>query len=118
MPNEANLQTFLPEHCTAPPADPSSPASHDPSASRGDGAAYITKAPVLVGCYAQWETENIGQPGCTWWDTPPRPGTSASRAEQRVEQRAGEEWALTPSGQRLSDWVRELDGSDYFGPHG
>ncbi len=113
-----NTPTFLPELCTTPPGDPSSPANHEPETSTGDPSAYMAKAPILLGCFAQWETGELDAPGCSWWDTPPRPGTSASLAAQRREQRAGEQWGRTPAGQELQEWVRELSGSVSLGPSG
>ena len=117
-PNQENDPMFLPEKCTTPPADPSSPANHEPGTSTGNPAAYMPKAAILLVCFGQWETENLESSSCSWWDTPPRPGTSGSRAEQRTEQRAGEAWSESPEGQATGDWVSELAGSDYFGPHG
>ena len=111
-----NSPSFLPELCVPPPADPSSPANHSPQASTGDSAGYMSKAPFLLGCFAQWETDNIDASSCSWWDTPPRPGTGASRAARREEQRVAEAWGQSPTGQRLEDALSGLSASDTFGP--
>ena len=111
-----NMPGTLPELCTQPPADPSSPTNHDPSTSMGSAPAYSAKAPILLSCYGEWETENLEASGCSWWNTPPRPQTAASRAAQRAERRAGEEWGATASGQRLAEWVDAFDASDFFQP--
>jgi hypothetical protein len=115
-PNTSNDPMFLPERCTRPPADPSSPANHQEGTSTGNPVGYSEKFPVLLACYGQYETDTMDAAGCTWWDTPPRPGTSASRAEQRTERRQGEAWTETAAGRRLRDWVREFAGSEPFGP--
>jgi hypothetical protein len=76
--------------------------------------AYSIKAPVLLACFAQWEFRGEGafdRPGCDWWNTPPRPGTAAARAEQRQQRLAGERWAEGAGGDALEEWVRELASS-------
>jgi hypothetical protein len=111
-----NTPMFLPEMCTTPPADPSNPANHEPGTSMGDGPSYMEKAPILLTCYGEWETGDLEQTGCTWWNTPPRPGSSASRALQRSERRDGERWVASAPGQRLAEWVDAFDASDFFQP--
>ena len=111
-----NTPGFLPEHCTTPPANPSDPANHAPGTSTGDGPSYLEKAPTLLTCYGEWDTGNLEQTGCTWWNTPPAPGTSASRATQRAERRAGEQWAQSPAGSNLREWVQEFSAAEFFGP--
>jgi len=102
--------------CTTPPADPSSPGNHAPGTSMGNAPAYMQKAPILLTCYGEWETDTLEQAGCTWWNTPPRPGSAGARAMRQAEHRAGEEFAASAPGQELAEWVREFDGSDFFGP--
>jgi len=111
-----NTPGFLPEHCTTPPANPSDPANHAPGTSMGDGPSYLEKAPTLLTCYGEWDTGNLEQSGCTWWNTPAAPGSGASRASQRAERRAGEQWAQSPAGANLREWVHDLSGADFFGP--
>jgi len=113
---DQNMPTFLPELCTTPPADPSSPGNHAPGTSMGDAGSYAAKAPILLACFGQWETGALDAPGCSWWDTPSRPGTAAASAEQRRERLAGERLAESAAGQQLEEWVREFAGSVSFGP--
>lgn len=87
---------FLPEKCAS---------------STGSPNGYSSKAPGLLTCYGQWETDGIGAPGCSWWDTPPQPGSAAASSQQRAED------ALLPS-QALRDWVEALAGKISYGPRG
>jgi hypothetical protein len=86
----------LPEHCAT---------------STGSATGYSNKAPGLLACFGQWETDNLDAPGCSWWDTPPKPGSAAASSQQRAEER------LTPS-QELRDWVDALAGDVSYGPQG
>lgn len=111
-----NLPTFLPEGCTEVPADPSSVANHAPGTSMGDSVSYAEKAPILLACFGQWETKQLDAPACSWYNTPPRPATPASRKAQNAERAAGERWLDTAAGQKLKEWVREFAGSISLGP--
>jgi hypothetical protein len=111
-----NLPTFLPELCTKPPADPSSPGNHNPATSMGDPGGYSTKVPILLACFAQYESGNLDAPGCSWFNTPPKPGTAGSQALQRQERSAGERWGETQDGQQLREWVRAFSGTISLGP--
>ena len=69
------------------------------------------KAPVLLACYGQWETDSLDASSCSWWDTPPQPGSAAAAAQRRAEDR------LAPT-KALRDWVDALAGEISYGPHG
>jgi hypothetical protein len=78
--------------------------------------AYAGKAPLLLACYAQWETEELEADGCSWFDTPPRPGTLAAEQDARATRDAEKDAAETTDGKILSDWARDLAGEISFGP--
>ncbi|HYH58775.1 MAG TPA: right-handed parallel beta-helix repeat-containing protein [Thermoleophilaceae bacterium] len=86
---------FLPENC----------------ATSVGGNGYMAKVPGLLACFAQWESRELDQPGCTWWDTPPKPGTAAAASARRTAPEA----QLTPS-RALRDWVHDLAGQISYGP--
>ncbi len=79
-------------------------------------ANYSAKAPVLLSCFAQWETKELENGTCTWFDTPPRPGSKAFRAEQRSEQRRQQSVADSAEGRVLKEWARDLAGAISYGP--
>jgi hypothetical protein len=81
-------------------------------------ANYGMKVPMLLECFGQWESGELDAPGCTWFNTPPQPGTRAAAAERRAEQRAQEQFAGGSEGEALQDWVSELSGDVSFGPQG
>ena len=85
---------------SAPPRASRCPGSCRRTAptSMGSAGGYSSKAPGLLACYGQWETDNVDAPGCSWWDTPPQPGSAAAASQRRAEDR------LEPS-QALRDWV-------------
>jgi hypothetical protein len=79
---------------------------------------YAAKVPVLLACYGQWETGELEAPSCTWYDTPPKPGSAEAKqgqAEQlRMERQAGD----GDAGARITEWVEELAGEISYGPQG
>src|SRR5215213_349572 len=79
---------------------------------------YATKVPGLLDCFGQWESENLDAPGCTWFNTPPQPGTRASEAERREEQRLQDRLAGGSEAAAIQDWVSELSGDVSLGPQG
>ena len=91
-----SMPGFLPEDCAS---------------SMGSAPGYASKAPVLLACYGQWETGNLDASSCSWWDTPPQPGSAAAASQRRAEDR------LTPS-RALRDWVDALAGDISYGPQG
>ena len=95
MPDES-VPGFLPEKCAT---------------SMGSAAGYSEKAPVLLACYGQWETDMLDASSCSWWDTPAQPGRAAAASQRRPED------LLEPS-QVLRDWVDELAGDISYGPQG
>ena len=58
-----SMPGFLPEDC---------------GSSMGSAPGYTSKAPVLLACYGQWETDSLDASSCSWWDTPPQPGSAAA----------------------------------------
>ncbi len=97
-----SLPGFLPENC---------------STSIG-GPAYGGKVPGLLACFAAWETKELDAPGCTWYDTPPKPGSGGALAAQRQQRRAEKSLAHSDTGKRIEEWVREFSGEVSYGPHG
>ncbi len=91
-----SMPGFLPEDC---------------GSSMGSAAGYSAKAPVLLACYGQWEMDSLDASSCSWWDTPPQPGSAAAASERRAED------VLEPS-QDLRDWVDDLAGKISYGPEG
>ena len=78
--------------------------------SMGNAANYGPKAAVLLACFGQWETDNLDASSCSWWDTPPQPGSAASASARSAEE------GLTPS-KALREWVHDLAGEISYGPH-
>jgi parallel beta helix pectate lyase-like protein len=95
MENES-VPGFLPEKCAT---------------SMGNAAGYSEKAPVLLGCYGQWETDMLDASSCSWWDTPPQPGGAAAASQRRPED------LIEPS-DVLREWVSDLAGDISYGPEG
>ena len=93
-----SMPGFLPEDCAS---------------SMGSAPGYSSKAPVLLACYGQWEMDSLDASSCSWWDTPPKPGSSASL----LGRGANAEDRLAPS-EALRDWVDELAGDISYGPEG
>jgi hypothetical protein len=81
------------------------------------GPAYLGKAALLLACYGQWETDQLDAGGCTWFDTPPRPGTAAAERAARDEADAEAEVAETRDGKILDEWIRDLAGEISYGPN-
>ena len=83
------------------------------------GANYSMKVPGLLNCFTNYEAEDYDGPGCTWFNTPPQPGTRAAAAERRQEQGGLEGQVATGSSEAaIQDWVSELSGQTSFGPQG
>ncbi len=80
------------------------------------GPAYSGKAPILLACYAQWETKEMDGPGCSWWDTPPQPDSAAARAELKAAKQQEKDLADSEEGRKIEDWVDELAGELSYGP--
>lgn len=80
------------------------------------GAGYVVKVPVLLACFAQYETDNISDGICTWFDTPPRPGSAAARSMQREAREQEKQLAGTPEGDQIRKWAAGLAGEVSFGP--
>ncbi|HEX6116644.1 MAG TPA: right-handed parallel beta-helix repeat-containing protein [Solirubrobacterales bacterium] len=80
--------------------------------------AYAAKVPMLLECFAQWESGELDAPGCGWFNTPPQPGTRAADAERRDQQRLQERLAGGSEAEALEDWVSELSGQVSLGPQG
>ena len=80
------------------------------------GPAYSGKAPILLACYAQWETKELDGPGCSWWNTPPQPDSAAARAELRATRQQEKDLANSEDGRKIEDWVDELAGELSYGP--
>jgi hypothetical protein len=97
-----SMPGFLPEDC----------------ASSVGGPGYGAKVPGLLDCFAQWESHELDGPGCTWFNTPPQPGTRAAAAERRAQVRLEERLAGGEQAAAVLDWVSELSGETSFGPHG
>ena len=94
---------FLPEDC----------------ASSVGSANYAMKVPGLLNCFTNYEAEDFDGPGCTWFNTPPQPGTRAAAAARRAEQGGLEGQVATGSQEAaIQDWVSELSGQTSFGPQG
>jgi hypothetical protein len=91
---------FLPEDCGSSMGSP----------------AYGAKSVSLLACVAEWETGVFDAPGCTWWDTPPRPGTAAARSAAKETQRQQRSLAEGEDGEALEEWARELAGETTYGP--
>jgi hypothetical protein len=91
-----SMPGFLPENC---------------GMSMGSAPGYSVKAPILLACYGQWETGGLDASSCSWWDTPPQPGSAAAASQRRAEDQ------LEPS-QALRDWVDDLAGDISYGPEG
>jgi hypothetical protein len=97
-----SIPGFLPEDC----------------ATSVGSAAYGGKAPALLGCYVQYETDNLDSGGCTWFDTPAQPGGAESRAQLRQEQRQQKRFAASDDGRKIQEWIEDLSGEVSFGPEG
>ena len=97
-----SLPGFLPENC---------------GTSVGS-AAYGAKAAMLVACYAQYETDEYDSASCDWWDTPPRPGSSAARSAQRQAERQNSRVADSDTVGTIEEWVNGLAGKISYGPEG
>ena len=55
---------------------------------------------------------------CSWWDTPPQPGSAAARAEQRRTRRQERRLADSPEGRKIEYWIEDLQGEVSYGPEG
>jgi parallel beta helix pectate lyase-like protein len=95
-----SMPGFLPEDCATSMGSP----------------RYAEKVPMLLACFAQWESGELDAPGCGWFNTPPQPGTRAADAERREQQRLQERLADGSQAEALRDWVSELSGQVSFGP--
>lgn len=95
----------------------------DPAALPSDCAtsvgspAYAGKAPGLLACYGQWETKELDAGACSWFNTPPRPGTMAAEERAQAALDAEREAARTTDGKVLDEWARELAGEITLGPN-
>ncbi len=78
--------------------------------------AYAGKAPVLLSCYGQWETKQLDTGGCSWYNTPARPGTLAAERQAEAALDAEREAAATTDGRTLEDWAQGLAGEISYGP--
>ena len=90
---------FLPEDC---------------STSAGS-AAYAAKAPGLVDCYVQYE-EDVGSGNCTWFDTPPQPGSPEARDALAAEAAMRQRIARSADAEKIEEWINGLRGEVSFGP--
>ena len=99
---DQSIPGFLPENCESSMGSP----------------AYAAKVPVLLGCFAQYEADQLEGGPCTWFDTPPQPGTPAARAADAAEQRQQRALAESSDAGAIEEWVRELSGDVSYGPHG
>ena len=77
---------------------------------------YTTKAPILVACYAQWEQKQLDGGACGWFNTPPRPGTAAARAQAREMKQLERKVAASEEAEAMRSWIDELAGEISFGP--
>ena len=98
--------------------------SSDPAALPADCAssvgspAYGSKVGDLLACFAQWESDNLDSGTCTWFNTPPKPGSRAAKAQQREQQALRDRMAASSEGEAIQEWVSELSGETSFGPLG
>ena len=100
---DQSVPGFLPEACDSSVGSP----------------AYGSKAATLLSCFGQWETRTFDVPGgCTWFNTPPRPGSAASRDAAAAMQRQERRLAASADAREIEEWVRELSGDISYGPHG
>ena len=101
------------------PAGQSAPGTLPEDCATSVGSpAYAAKVPGLLQCFAQYEAEDFDGPGCTWFNTPPQPGTRAASAERRAQERQEERLAGGDDAAAVLDWVSELSGETSFGPQG
>ncbi len=81
----------------------------------GIGNAF--KEAVLLSCFVAWEEGQTDLPSCDWFDTPPRPATSAARAAQKAQAREDRRWARSDTAERLEEYMHEYSGQLGLGPH-
>ncbi len=83
------------------------------------GAGYAAKVPGLLACFGQWESGDLDAPGCTWFNTPPQPGSRAAKAESQEQERLQERVANGSEAAAVQDWVSEFAGGQIsLGPQG
>ncbi len=82
------------------------------------GPGYSAKVPGLLACYGQWETGELDAPACTWFNTPPKPGSAAAKAAQAAELKTQRKFGDGDAGARITEWVEELAGEISYGPQG
>jgi hypothetical protein len=93
---------FLPENCSTSAGSP----------------AYAAKGAMLLACYGQWETGELEAPSCSWFDTPPQPGSAEAKAAAAEQQQLERRLGRSVDGDRLQEWVDEFSGDISFGPQG
>jgi hypothetical protein len=93
---------FLPENCSTSVGSP----------------AYAAKGGLHLACYGQWETGELEAPACSWFDTPPQPGSAEAKAAAAEQQQLERRLGRSVDGDRLEEWVREFSGDISFGPQG
>lgn len=87
-----SIPGFLPEDC---------------SSSMGS-ANYGAKVPVLLSCFAQYEEKQFDTGPCTWFNTPPQPGSGGAR-------QSGTE-ASSKTADGYMKMFKKLSGAISFGP--
>jgi hypothetical protein len=76
------------------------------------GTGVPEKSSQLLRCFLQQEAGAAegNTPVCDWFDTPPRPGTTAARRAQREQRRAEREFARSPEGIALGERLNRIHG--------
>jgi hypothetical protein len=77
--------------------------------------AYGAKAIALLQCFTEYQADDFDG-SCTWFNTPPEPGSAAARAQQAAEKRTMRADADSDSGKVLQEWADDLAGDISYGP--
>lgn len=91
---------FLPEDCGSSVGSP----------------AYSGKAALLLACFGQYETDMLEGGTCTWFDTPPQPGSAEARTARAASERQEQRLADSADGQAIEEWIDGLAGEITYGP--